>query len=217
MTESQQDFCPKPGPPSKRVCELARELGVSEDELVTFLFSKGEPILSSSDIVPPSRVMEARLHCHGGTKGRSGERPGQRRPNKPRSRNAKRGLANATRELFGTPTQRPRSHPRDQGPDYVKATRNRFPIQVASDEEALMVVEYWAARDFSFSEVQAWWDGGLGLRDAGLAFRARNVGLKPTDLPVVLEGRTVIQRIRDNESLERISSRLQRMRKHYSS
>jgi hypothetical protein len=213
VAESQQGSFPKPGPPRKRVCDLATELGVSLDKLTSFIFVETNTILEPTDLVAASVVMMARQHFPRLAQQR---RPNPRSVNKPRGRRSdKHRLEKATRDLFGNPSQQVRPEVRTQGADFVQAARKMFPIQIASDEEARSVADHWAEKGFAPSEVLAWWNAGLELLDAGLAWRARNVDLKPSDLARILDGRPVLQRIRDGESLSRIRSQLYQGRTHH--
>lgn len=213
MANSQQCSFPKPGPPRKRVCDLATELGVPIDELTTFIIIETLTILKPTDFVAASVVMKARQHFPRLAQQR---RPNPRSGNKPRGRSSdQQRLEKATRELFGNPSQQGRTEIRAQGPDLVRAARRMFPIQIASDEEARSVADHWTEKGFAPSEVLAWWNAGLELLDAGLAWRARNVDLKPSDLARILDGRPVLQRIREGESLARIRSQLYQGRTHH--
>lgn len=213
MAEIQQGSFPKPGPLRKRVCDLATELGVPLDKLTSFIFVETNTILEPTDLVVASVVMKARQHFPRLAQQR---RPNPRSVNKPRSRSSeKHRLEKATRDLFGNPSQQVRPGVRAQGSDFVQAARKLFPIQIASDEEALSVADHWSDMGFAPSEVLAWWNAGLDLLDAGLAWRARNVDLKPSDLACVLDGRLVLQRIREGESLFRIRSQLYQGRTYH--
>lgn len=69
--------------------------------------------------------------------------------------------------------------------------------------------DVWRRRGFDQVAQDLWCGNGVRPFDAELADRCRSVGIAPTDLPLKLSGRSVLQRLRDGESTTSVWARIQ--------
>lgn len=156
-----------------RVYELARELGVSSNEVMAMANSQGEFVRSASSTLSPPVAATLRRAFQQTAAPAQIQR---RRPAAPPKPSPKQDdPRQVAADLFGVPAAQIRTR---------REARNRT---TTSGRRVDPVEARWAKeRMFEPEETRAWLAAGLGPADDALAYQCKSAGLRPQDLRVKL-------------------------------
>ncbi len=241
-----------------RVHELAGQLGVSPQDVLTSLRAEGRKVRGPSAVLAASVAAHVRRSFRRVNESGPGSRVDESRPERagggpsgsavhvpsPRSDPAGAGdpaglpshsaapdrnesvtvsaanpflepgaAATATVTLLPTaaPVFEPLARPR---PPTVPTQRSAPPRvaalpPAAAPDEPADFDQAWRDRGMSALEQGVWIDAGLHPGESSLAARCLSADIAPADLKTRLSGRTVVQRLRDGESVTSVWARIQ--------
>ena len=184
-----------------RVHELASELGISSSVVIRQAQRLGRPLRSAAAVLPAE--WERDLRCSFG-------RPPGFAGMSPRVDDE---LAAVGRSLG--------VHPALLAPAHPSAARHRWPRRRTAEQvtpgtlfrgkselNEAAVAERWAKRFFAPDEMRTWRSAGLGPYDDAIAETCVINGLYPTHLRMVLDGQSIVSRLRGGESIGSVMARL---------
>lgn len=212
-----------------RVHHIAKEIGVSSQEVLEVLEEIGEYVKSSQSLVeaPIIRRVHERFGVTYASPVRSAETV--EAPTSSSSPHNPRGLAAPPRRpkrdnhpLMGEISPRREreayvdSSPATTTPPTTSWTNRRDDQQwgdlAGGDASSTFEFEEWKLRGFSDIERDVWIAAGLRAGQARWAQELRDGGLSPTDLDVDLYGWTVVVRLQHGEGAKAVARMLSQMR-----
>jgi len=166
------------------VHDLAKQWGVETKVLLDALKSLGEYVKSASSTVSAPQVRRLREHLEGRTS--------------EETRPAGNDDRTAAADLFGVSAAEIRQKP-------SSSRRRRTPPKPKPVDE-------WASHLIEPAEKRRWLEASLGEHDARIADTCMRLDITPDDLPIRVDGVTVVERLRGGESPRSVQLRLREHR-----
>ncbi|MSW63276.1 MAG: hypothetical protein F2825_00135 [Actinobacteria bacterium] len=212
----------QPERPRIRVRDLAREVGMRDVELLSWLRTNGEWTKSVLSFLEDPVAAKVRRHFRQDQDVERAPVDDSARPNSPRSPGLTPPRVRPARENNPFLGQLGASGPTRQVPRPAEPSR---PLEAWSVQDPVsdysaagsppasetMAPFEWAVRGVE-EHKQAWLAHGLGPNDARLAAACQNAGLAPTDLALSVSGWTVLDRITHGEPPREVARLLARQR-----